>query len=78
MHPTTGLLFNQQQTENAYKHVWELLKQSDSPVFHAIGNHDLFNFTPEDLREMFNGRRGSQVEASPHSYHVRRNIESCF
>ena len=43
------------------------MKESDTPVFHAIGNHDLYNFDPPNLRAQFNFKGGEQVEAIPHS-----------
>ena len=72
-HITTGLKFNGSQTDAAFKRVWDVLKQSRSPVFHAIGNHELYNFKSEGLREQFNDYDGTQVEGTPHSRHMCRN-----
>ena len=67
MHNTTGLKFNGSQTDTAFKRVWDVLKQSRSPVFHAIGNHEFYNFKTSELRAQFNEDGGAQVEATPHS-----------
>ena len=70
MHATTGLDFKEPQTDTAFTRVWNLLKESQSPVFHAIGNHDLYNYKPAKLREQFNVEGGAQVEATLHSWHA--------
>ena len=52
------------QTDTAFTRVWNLLKQSRSPVFHAIGNHDLYNYKASKLSHRFNEEGGAQVEAT--------------
>ena len=76
IHITTGLSFEKPQTDTAFRRVWHLMKQCRSPVFHAIGNHELYNFKSAELRAQFN--EDGQVAATPHSCHVRRNTASCF
>ena len=66
MHTITGLNFEEPQTATAFTRVWDLLKQSRSPVFHAIGNHELYNFKLSELRAKFNEDGGAQVEAIAH------------
>ena len=65
--------FEWPQTDAAFSRVWDLLKQSRSPVFHAIGNHDLYNFKPAKLRTQFNEDDGAQVTSTLHSHHVCDN-----
>ena len=77
-HVTTGMRFEEPQSDMAFSRVWYMLQQSRSPVFHAIGNHDLYNFKPSELRGQFNDDDGSQVEGTPHAYHVCQNTVSCF
>ena len=60
--------FDEPQTATAFSRVWDLLKESRSPVFHAIGNHDLYNFKPSKLRARFNEDGGVQV--LPRHIHV--------
>ena len=67
MHITTGLDFEEPQSDIAFNRTWDLLKQSQSPVFHAIGNHELYNFKPSKLRDRFNVEGGAQVEHMLHS-----------
>ena len=63
------------QTDTAFSRVWDLLQQSRSPVFHAIGNHDLYNFQPSKLRALFNEDGGAQVSTRA----TRVEIQSrCF
>ena len=53
-------------TDTAFNRVWDLLQQCQSPVFHAIGNHDLYNFKPSEIRSLFNEEGGSQVGKYEH------------
>ena len=72
---TAGLDFQEPQTDTAFSRVWDLLKESRSPVFHAIGNHDLYNFKPARLRARFNEEGGTQVKSTPrlrHAWHKHR------
>ena len=73
MHITTGLDFEEPQSDIAFNRTWDLLKQSQSPVFHAIGNHDLYNFKPAKLRAQFNEDGGTQVKTTMHLCHACDN-----
>ena len=64
MHIIKGLKFNGSQTDTAFSRVWDLLKESRSPVFHAIGNHEFYNFKITEIRDRFNVEGGAQVEAT--------------
>ena len=76
MRIATGKKFKEPQTDTAFSRVWNMIQQSRSPVFHAIGNHELYNFKPSQLRDQFNEEGGAQVETTLHSYHVRTNTTS--
>ena len=49
-----GLLFESPQTEVAFQRVMDLLSLSNAPVYHSIGNHELYNFSWDALRAHFN------------------------
>ena len=63
-----GMLFEEPQSGMAFSRVWYMLQQSRAPVFHAIGNHDLYNFKLSELREQFNEDGGAQVDATLHAW----------
>ena len=66
VHTKTGLDFEKPQTDTAFGRVWHFLQQCRAPVFHAIGNHELYNFKAGELRTRFNEAGGTQVP--PYAY----------
>ena len=53
-----GLDFNQPQSEVALEQTLQIWDEFSSDVYHVIGNHELYNFTWEELNERLNGVRG--------------------
>jgi len=53
-----GLEMDTPQSEEAVERVLSIWDQCPTPVYHAVGNHELYNFTWEGLRARFNQRRG--------------------
>ena len=70
-----GLSFTEPQTDTAFGRVWRVLRQSLAPVFHAIGNHELYNFKSGELRGRFNEGDGTQVGAHAQTH---TDIHTCI
>lgn len=54
-----GLEMEAPQSEQVAERVLSIWDQCPTPVYHAVGNHELYNFTWEGLRARFNQRRGA-------------------
>lgn len=53
-----GLDLKEPQSEQALEQVLAIWDQCAIPVYHAVGNHELYNFTWAQLKERLNQRRG--------------------
>jgi len=53
-----GLEMEAPQSQEALARVLKVWDRCSVPIYHAIGNHELYNFSWAELRELMNQRRG--------------------
>ena len=63
-----GLSFSEAQSKEAFAQVIAQLDKSLAPVYHVVGNHELYNFSWTELRHLGNRLNGQHTISKEEMY----------
>ncbi|MEC7986305.1 MAG: metallophosphoesterase, partial [Myxococcota bacterium] len=67
-----GLSFSEPQSKPALRRVMDILDRCHFPIYHSIGNHELYNFTIEELKEVLSSKDRKHRVAEENLYYQFR------